>query len=56
MYVKLSNAEFGRNKKVSDNLIVNLDKNGCLMGVEILFLSDIVPNAELEKLQSRAVL
>jgi len=40
LYIKLKeNAKFAKNKKVGNNTIVDIDKNGEFIGIEILFAS-----------------
>lgn len=51
LYIELSSAEFASNKKIDDDTIIDLDKDGKIIGIELLsvskriskdFLSDIV--------------
>lgn len=50
VYIEFSSGEFAKNKKIDDETIIDLDKNGNILGIEILnvskrmskdFLSDI---------------
>jgi len=50
MYIELGDKEFAENNKVDDNTIIDLDKDGNIIGIELLdvskrmakdFLSDI---------------
>ncbi len=50
VYIGFSEGEFGSNKKIDDNTIMDLDKEGRILGIELLdvsnriskdFLSDI---------------
>ncbi len=50
LYIELSSGEFASNKKIDDNTIIDLDKKGNILGIELLnvskrlskdFLSDI---------------
>lgn len=50
VYIELSSGEFFKNKKIDDDTIIDLDKNGNILGIELLnvstriskdFLSDI---------------
>ena len=50
VYIEFSSGEFDKNKKIDDETIIDLDKNGNILGIEILnvskrmskdFLSDI---------------
>jgi len=50
VYIELGSGEFASNKKIDDNTIIDLDKEGKIIGIELLevskriskdFLSDI---------------
>ncbi|MBI5148545.1 DUF2283 domain-containing protein [Candidatus Pacearchaeota archaeon] len=50
LYIEFSSEEFASNKKIDDNTIIDLDKKGNILGIELLnvskriskdFLSDI---------------
>lgn len=50
VYIEISNEEFDRNKKIDNETIIDLDKNGRIIGIELLnvskrmakdFLSDV---------------
>jgi len=50
LYIELNSGEFGSNKKIDNNTIIDLDKKGKILGIELLnvskniskdFLSDI---------------
>lgn len=50
MYIEVSDEEFAKNKKIDNETIIDLDKNGKIIGIELLnvskrmtkdFLSDI---------------
>ena len=50
MYIEISDEEFAKNKKIDNETIIDLDKNGKIIGIEFLnvskrmakdFLSDI---------------
>ena len=50
VYIELSSGEFASNKKIDDDTIIDLDKRGNILGIEIInaskriskdFLSDI---------------
>jgi len=50
VYIELSSEEFAKNKKIDSETIIDLDKNGKIIGIELLnvskrvakdFLSDI---------------
>lgn len=39
MYIKLANGEFGKNREIHEGIILDLDSNGRLLGIEILDVS-----------------
>ncbi len=39
LYIEFSNAEWDSNKKIDDSTIVDLDKEGNIIGIEILRVS-----------------
>jgi len=43
MYVKLTNEKFSKTKVIDDNTILDLDKNGNVIGIELLFVSKRLP-------------
>jgi uncharacterized protein YuzE len=43
MYIKFRNTEIARTKKVDNNTILDYDKNGGLVGVELLFVKESNP-------------
>ncbi len=43
MYVKLSNEKFSKTRVIDKNTILNLDQNGNVIGIEILFVSKHLP-------------
>ena len=43
MYVKLTNEKFSKTKIIDKNTILNLDENGNVIGIEILFVSKHLP-------------
>lgn len=49
MYIKLTDEKFSKNKIVDKNTILNLDKDGNVIGVELLFVKDHMPKDFLSK-------
>ncbi len=49
MYIKLTDEKFSKNKIVDKNTILNLDKNGNVIGVELLFVKKHMPKNFLSK-------
>jgi len=44
VYIEFSSGEFASNKKIDDNTIIDLDKDGNILGIEILSVSKRMPN------------
>ena len=44
IYIEFSSGEFASNKKIDDNTIIDLDKDGNILGIEILSVSKRMPN------------
>ena len=47
MYIKFKEGEFDRNKKVDDSTILDLDKEGNVLGIELLWVSERMPEESL---------
>ena len=45
MYIELQEGEFDTNKKVDRETIIDLDKEGNMLGIEILNASDKIPKS-----------
>lgn len=43
MYVKFTNEKYSKTKVVNRNVILDLDSNGNVIGIELLFVSDQLP-------------
>lgn len=43
VYIEFSSGEFASNKKIDDNTIIDLDKEGNLLGIELLSVSKRIP-------------
>ena len=43
MYIRLRNGIFHHNKKLDDNTIINYDKEGNVLGIELLFVKESNP-------------
>lgn len=57
MYVKLTQEKFSKVKVVNRNTILNLDKHGNVIGIELLFVSkhlpkDFMANVSVENFSS----
>ena len=51
MYIEFSNAEFAKNKIIDRNTIIDLDKNGQIIGIEILSVSKRIPKDFLKSVK-----
>ncbi len=49
MYIKLTDERFSKTKIIDKNTILNLDKNGNVIGVELLFVSKHMPKDFLSR-------
>lgn len=43
VYIEFSSGEFALNKKIDDNTIIDLDKEGNILGIELLSVSKRIP-------------
>jgi len=48
LYIKFQEGEFSENRKIDEEIIVDLDKEGNLLGIEILSISKRVASENLE--------
>jgi len=49
MYVKLTEEKFSKTKIIDNNTILDLDKNGNVIGIELLFVSKHLPKESLSR-------
>lgn len=49
MYVKFTKEKFSKNRQIDENTILDLDKNGNVIGIEILFVSKHMPKDFLSR-------
>lgn len=49
MYVKLTDEKFSKNKIIDNNTILDVDKNGNVIGIELLFVSKHLPKDFLSR-------
>jgi len=47
LYIKFVDGEFSENKKLDKNTILDLDKKGNILGIEILWASEKIPKESL---------
>ncbi len=50
MYIKLGNGHFSKNKKLDDLTILDLDKDGKIIGIELLSISKRIPPESLNEI------
>ncbi|MBN2367904.1 DUF2283 domain-containing protein [Candidatus Woesearchaeota archaeon] len=56
MYIKLREGEFSKNKKIDDLTIVDMDKEGNLLGIELLDVSKRIPKESLSQVNVKNLL
>ena len=49
LYILFRNGEFARNKKVDDFTIIDFDKEGNILGIELLDVSNRIPAESLSE-------
>lgn len=47
LYIEFSDKEFSKNEKVNDNTILDMDKEGNVIGIELLDVSNKLPKEAL---------
>ena len=50
MYIEFSKVEWASNKKIDDNTIIDLDKNGKIIGIELLSIKKRIPLSSLSEI------
>jgi len=50
IYIEFSSEEFASNKKIDNNTIIDLDKNGKIIGIELLNVSKRIPKEALSEI------
>lgn len=48
MYIKFREGEFGRNKRIDEDTIIDIGKEGELLGIEFLNVAERIPRKDLE--------
>ena len=51
MYIEFRKGEFAKNKKVDDFTIIDLDKQGKILGIELLEVSTRIPIESLSEIR-----
>ena len=56
MYITFRSGEFAKNKKVDDFTIIDLDKNGNILGIKLLDVSKRIPAESLTEVSVKNLL
>ncbi len=48
IYIRLKDADVASTRELEDNLIVDLDEHGKLVGIELLFVSDYLAPEDID--------
>ncbi len=43
MYIKVKEGKIAGTRQIDENVIIDVDKEGCILGVEVLFVKERVP-------------
>lgn len=55
VYIELRKGEFAKNKKIDDFTIVDLDKDGKILGIELLSVSKRLPRESLAEIHVKNI-
>ena len=55
MYIKFTNEKFAKTKIIDKNTILNLDENGNVIGIELLFVSKHLPKGFFSKVEVETI-
>lgn len=50
LYIEFREGKFGSNKKIDDNTIIDLDKDGNILGIELLSVKNRIPLESLSEI------
>ncbi|MFH1638168.1 MAG: DUF2283 domain-containing protein [Candidatus Woesearchaeota archaeon] len=56
MYIEFRSGEFAKNKKIDDFTIIDLDKEGNILGIELLDVSKRIPLESLSQVNVKNLL
>lgn len=56
MYIEFRKGEFAKNKKIDDFTIIDLDKDGKMLGIELLEVSTRIPIESLSEVHVKNLL
>ena len=50
LYISFRKGKLSKNKKIDKNTIIDLDKDGNLLGIELLFMKERIPLTSLSEI------
>jgi len=56
VYIKFQKGDFAKNKKLDDFTIIDLDKKGNILGIELLYVSKRIPIESLSEVNVKNLL
>jgi len=56
MYIEFRKGEFAKNKKIDDFTVIDLDKDGNILGIELLEVSKRIPAESLSEVHVKNLL
>ena len=56
MYIEFQKGEFAKNKKIDDFTVIDLDKDGNILGIELLEVSKRIPVESLSEVHLKNIL
>ena len=56
MYIEFRKGEFAKNKKIDDFTVIDLDKEGNILGIELLEVSKRIPAESLSEVHVKNIL
>jgi len=56
MYIEFKKGNFASNKKIDDETIIDLDKEGNILGIELLNVKERIPLSSLSELRIQKLL
>ena len=56
MYIKFKEVSFSKNKKIDDSTVIDMDKDGKLLGIELLEVSKRIPKESLSQVNVKNLL
>ena len=56
MYIKFKEGSFSKNKKIDDSTVIDMDKDGKLLGIELLEVSKRIPKESLSQVNVKNLL